>query len=82
MHIDNGFTIYDTINELLNTDLDWVYEDDEYYYMQPTTDFVYSGTAYRVDKKTKSVERMHFVKMIKSIKKAKQIDPKTIERAS
>lgn len=82
MHTDNGFTIYDTFDELLKTDLGWVYEDDEYYYIQPESSHVYSGTAYRVNKRTKSVERMHFAKMITNIKNAKRIDPTTLKRAS
>ena len=82
MHTDNGFTIYDTFDELLNADLDWVYEDNQYYYIQAKSDFVYSGTAYRVDKRTKCVERMHFLKMINGIKNAEKTDPKTIKGAS
>lgn len=86
MHKDNvtGLTEYDSFEEILNADIRSAFENSEYYYVRLEPEFQYDGRAYRIEKLSNKVECIHMIDMAEECSRggAKQIDPKTIKRAS
>lgn len=77
---------YDTLDELLQTELVWIKEYDGHYYVSPKPRSYWDQTIYKVDKKTRKAEYNDYITLtiVNGIDwdKAIPIDPETLKRVS
>lgn len=77
-------TVYETIDELINANIESLYEDENNYYFHLVPECFYENAVWVVDKQTEDVSYMMFTEFIfETIYKtgAIEIDPKTLKRA-
>ena len=79
----SGITIYETLEELLESKFLWIMEYDGNYYIKPPLDDPYDERVYEVNKKTKELSCIHYIDYaIKFEDKAKPVNPETLRRVS
>ncbi len=74
---------YDTLDELLQIELDWIREYGDFYYVKPKSENFYNLTVYKVDKKTGKASYKDYIDyFVETNDKATPVDPETLRRAS
>lgn len=81
--LDNGVTMYETLDDLLNADMESVYEDNSNYYFHLVPECYYENAVWSVDKKTYRVSYIMYTEFLCEHmyeKGTKQISPELIKR--
>jgi len=78
-------TIYETLGELMNANIESVYEDSTHYYFHLVPECFYENAVWVVEKENESVSYMMYTEFIFDVMhktNAKKIDWKTLKRSS
>lgn len=74
---------YNTLDDLLKEEVNFVYELDGYYYVKLKPKCFYENAIWKVDKKTGEVSYMMFTDFIINVERfATPVNPKTLKRGS
>lgn len=80
---ENGLTVYETLDELLHTNIIYASEYEGFYYIRVKPEYHYSNCIWKVDKKTgKSSYMMYTEYIITIMDKAREIDPASLRKES
>jgi hypothetical protein len=81
--LDNGVTVYETLDDLLNADIESVYEDDNNYYFHLVPECYYENAVWVVDKQTSIVSYIMYTEFLCEHmyeEGTRQISPESINR--
>ena len=79
---ENGVTVYETLEELLNADIDFITECDDSYYIRLKPESYYDNSVWVVNKHTLKVSFMLFTQYFDIMDKATPVNPATLKRVS
>ena len=61
---NNGNLLYELASELMDANLTWASETDQYWFVNTEKTYLYDETTWRIDKKNGKVVPIHFVDYI------------------
>lgn len=81
MHLckESGLVEYETAEEILNSEIRKVWEDDENYYFKLESPDIYDETIWIINKKTNAVSQMDYIDFTWEKKDAHYIDAKDVK---
>lgn len=80
---ESGLTVYETLDELLNSDIEFVSDYNGKYYIGVKPESKYDNSIWKVDKRTGEVSCSSFIDYMLEIEdKATPVDPKTLRKGA
>ena len=84
MYVDSvtNVVIYETFEDLLDADIDFISENEQNYYIRIKSKAFYDDNMWAVDKKTNKVSFIGYINyMLNIMDNTKPVDPETLKRA-